>query len=81
MGVSNLVIYDSHGPSYRVSSATIARPIRTDARFLAHLVATRTNVAEYRLKNKISPEHGAAAYRLSNLPMPKFDNVRRSRSV
>jgi hypothetical protein len=62
-----------HGVAH-VSNAEIYTPsqryMRTDARFLAHLVATRANVADLRLKNRILPETGAAAYRLSQAKPP-----------
>ena len=47
------------------------RYTRTDARFLAHLVATRANTPEHRQRNKILPESGAAAYRLSQTKPPR----------
>jgi hypothetical protein len=38
---------------------------RPDARFVAHLLATRGNVQDYRVKNRIAPETGAEAYFVS----------------
>jgi len=45
---------------------------RPDARFVAHLLATRGNVPDYRVKNRIAPETGAKAYFVSmTRPAPK----------
>jgi hypothetical protein len=45
---------------------------RPDAQFVAHLLATRGNVPDYRLKNRIAPETGAKAYFVSmTRPAPK----------
>ena len=44
---------------------------RVDARFLAHLIAVRSNDPEMRLKNRAAPEYGAAASRPSNTVQPR----------
>jgi len=66
MGSQNLI------PLTKAENATNASRShypRTDARFLAHLVATRANTAQYRAKNRAAPETGAQAYR-SSLALP-----------
>jgi hypothetical protein len=81
MDDNSMIPYAPYHTPFRASSATIVRAARTDARFLAHLVATRENVTHYRLKNRISPENGAAAYHVSNLQGPKPVASRASRSA
>jgi len=57
------------------------RYMRTDARFLAHLVAIRSNAADHRLKNRTLPELGAAAYRLSEAKPLQNNAVCKNRSA
>ena len=70
MSDRHLVLHGSTHASNANMHTSAQRYPRTDARFLAHLVATRANVADLRLKNRILPENGAAAYRLSQAKPP-----------
>jgi hypothetical protein len=48
--------------------------LRADARFIAHLIAIRTNAAELRNKNRTSPADGIEAYRKSSVSRPALHN-------
>jgi hypothetical protein len=67
-GSQSLVPY---GQSDTTRAQNTAYGLRTDARFLAHLIAVRSNNPEMRLKNRAAPEYGAAAYRRSNTVQPR----------
>jgi hypothetical protein len=62
MGSQNLTVLTK---ADNATNASQSHYIRTDARFLAHLVATRANTAQHRAKNRAAPETGAQAYRRS----------------
>ena len=66
-GSQSLVVYGQFEKTRASKSAY--RP-RTDARFLAHLIAVRSNNPEMRLKNRAAPEDGVAAYRRSHATGP-----------
>lgn len=58
------------GQSDTTRAQNTAYGLRADARFLAHLIAVRSNNPEMRLKNRAEPEYGAAAYRRSHAAKP-----------
>ncbi len=59
----SLVVVDQFNQTRATNGSFYQRP---DARFLAHLIAVRSNSPEMRLKNRASPEYGIAAYRQSD---------------
>lgn len=75
-----VVEYGSQPHENNRSSIPNHRP-RTDARFLAQLVAARSNVADQRLKNRALPECGAEAYRLSQAQPLRIKPIYGSRSA
>ena len=75
MSEGHIVVYGDACAPYVEKQNRFSRPARTDARFLAHLVAIRSNAAQHRVKNRILPEMGAAAYRLSQAKPPQHTPI------
>ena len=71
MSDGHIVVYGDDCTPYAEKQNRFLRPARTDARFLAHLVAIRSNAAQHRVRNRTLPELGAAAYRLSQAKPPQ----------
>jgi len=63
-GSQSIVVY---GQAVKAHAYVTGEYVRTDARFLAHLIAVRGNHPDVRLKNRAAPEYGVAAYRQSDM--------------